>query len=58
LGVAFLAGMKVGIYDSLDEITALWAADKSFQPQMDKASGDALYQGWQKAVDRVRTNSQ
>ncbi|BFM49758.1 glycerol kinase GlpK [Marinomonas sp. THO17] len=58
LGVAFLAGLKVGIYHSLEDITDLWVADKLFQPQMDEASSNALYLGWQKAVDRVRTNSQ
>ncbi|WP_394183326.1 glycerol kinase GlpK [Marinomonas posidonica] len=57
LGVAFLAGMKVGIYSSLEGISQLWEADKTFQPEMDKASGDALYKGWQKAVNRVRTNT-
>jgi len=57
LGVAFLAGMKVGIYSSLEDISQLWEADKTFQPEMDKASGDTLYEGWQKAVNRVRTNT-
>jgi glycerol kinase len=34
---------------------ALWKADKRFEPAMEKGTGDKLYQGWQKAVDRVRT---
>ncbi|KZN15166.1 glycerol kinase GlpK [Marinomonas sp. TW1] len=57
LGVAFLAGMKVGIYSSLEDISQLWEADKTFQPEMDKTAGDTLYKGWQKAVNRVRTNT-
>jgi glycerol kinase len=55
LGAAFLAGLQVGLYQSLDEIEVLWKADKCFEPSMAKGTGDKLYQGWQKAVDRVRT---
>ncbi|MGJ8647396.1 MAG: glycerol kinase GlpK [Marinomonas colpomeniae] len=55
LGAAFLAGLHVGIYKSLDDVTDLWQADKCFEPAMEKGTGDKLYRGWQKAVDRVRT---
>lgn len=55
LGAAFLAGLRVGVYSSLEEITYLWTAEKQFEPSMEEGTGERLYQGWQKAVDRVRT---
>ena len=55
LGAAFLAGLKVGVYDSLDEITALWWSDKAFTCEMPAAQQESLYQGWVDAVDRVKT---
>jgi glycerol kinase len=53
LGAAFLAGLQVGIYQSLDEITALWRSDRRFEPAMDAARADAMYAGWKEAVQRV-----
>jgi glycerol kinase len=57
LGVAFLAGLYIGLYQSLDDVENLWQADKCFEPEMEKGTGEKLYQGWQNAVDRVRTNN-
>jgi glycerol kinase len=56
LGVAFLAGLRVGIYDSLEQISELWQSEHKFEPQMDEASQNKLYQGWLDAVRRVRSN--
>lgn len=53
LGAAYLAGLGVGIYSSLSEITNLWQCDKSFNPQMTIVARDQLYQGWQQAVARI-----
>ena len=55
LGAAFLAGLGAGIYQSLDEISQIWAVDKTFSPQMDPSRREILYQGWQEAVQRIRT---
>ena len=57
LGVAFLAGLKCGFYQSLDEVSAFWQANKTFEPQIDQAAGERLYAGWQAAVERVRTRN-
>ena len=57
LGAAFLAGLHTGLFKSLDDVSTLWQADQSFEPSMEKGTGDKLYKGWQKAVDRVRTKS-
>lgn len=56
LGVAFLAGLKVGLYKSLDEISELWCSDQLFAPEMDTEQQVTLYNGWVEAVERVKTN--
>ncbi len=55
LGAAFLAGLHVGVYESLDDIAALWQTDRRFEPKMDPERADALYEGWVNAVTRVRS---
>ena len=55
LGAAQLAGLQAGVYASLDEIGALWRADRRFEPALDKARADTLYAGWREAVGRVQT---
>jgi glycerol kinase len=52
LGAAYLAGLAVGYWDSLDDVRHNWALDREFAPQMDKARGELLYAGWKKAVSR------
>ncbi|HEX4872736.1 MAG TPA: glycerol kinase GlpK [Nevskiaceae bacterium] len=55
LGAAFLAGLQAGVYDSLDQIAALWQAERRFSPALDAASAHRRHQGWQAAVARVRS---
>ena len=55
LGVAYLAGLQAGIFKSLDDISAQWQSDQAFTRSMQKEEGDALYEGWQAAVARVRS---
>ncbi len=54
LGAAFLAGLKSGVFASTAAIAELWASDRVFEPQMSDDKRNALYQGWQDAVSRVR----
>jgi glycerol kinase len=53
LGAAYLAGLQIGIYQSLDEISALWGMTQSFVPDELAREGEALYQGWKRAVECV-----
>ncbi len=53
LGAAYLAGLQVGIYQSLEEISQLWKMNAKFTPQMSQYQREALYQGWQQAITRV-----
>lgn len=53
LGVAYLAGLQAGIYNSLDELAGLWRCDRSFEPVMSKEDRDNLYDGWLQAVRKL-----
>jgi len=55
LGAIFLAGLQVGIYQSLEQISSLWQAEKSFSPQREVNECTGYYQGWLKAVKRIVT---
>lgn len=55
LGVAYLAGIAAGVYRDLDEVGQLWEQEQQFEPQMDRAERERLYNGWLDAVSRVRT---
>ena len=54
LGVALLAGAGVGRWKVPDDVEASWRLDRVFEPEMDEAARDALYDGWQNAVRHVR----
>ena len=53
LGAACLAGLAVGVYDSLDAIRAIYRPDAQFDAQMPRQQRDALYNGWKRAVGRT-----
>lgn len=55
LGVACLAGLYCGVYDSLESIARQWQLDKSFSPQKDDAWREERYALWQDAVNRTRS---
>lgn len=46
LGAAFLAGLHLGIYSTLEDINKLWRADAKVHPQMQATEREALYAGW------------
>ena len=51
LGAAYLAGLATGFWSSRAEIAEQWAVDRRFTPQMPADQREALYAGWQQAVD-------
>ena len=53
LGVAWLAGMRAGIYPDMDGFAANWALDQRFEPNMDQETRDRRYSGWQDAIRRT-----
>jgi glycerol kinase len=54
LGAAYLAGLSAGIFSDFSDIAKGWALDRRFVPETGRAVRDALYDGWMKAVGRVR----
>jgi glycerol kinase len=54
LGAATLAGLTEGMWGSPDELAALWEAEARFEPELPVELTDAVYAGWQRAVDRSR----
>jgi len=54
LGAAYLAGLAVGFWDDIDEISEQWAIDQTFKPEMDKQKIKEHYAGWHKAVERAK----
>ena len=52
LGAAYAAGLAVGFWADLDEITQNWAEDKRWEPEGDRAEEDRLFRNWTKAVGK------
>ena len=55
-GAAFMAGLKIGAYKSLKDISKNWNLDKKFSPKMNKKSRKTLLTGWSKAIKRALIN--
>ena len=53
LGAAYLAGLAVGFWASLDEIASQWQIDRRFEPQMSPDARAAKLARWHKAVVRA-----
>ena len=50
LGVAYLAGLKTGIWQSSDELLALHKVQSIYMPAMEPETRETLLNGWQKAL--------
>ncbi|MBU2865625.1 glycerol kinase GlpK [Pacificibacter marinus] len=50
VGVAWLAGMHVGVYPDQATFAALWACDTKFEPQMGEGQRQDKYAAWKRAV--------
>lgn len=53
LGAAYLAGLAIGFWPSLDEIKAQWQVERTFDPSGDEAKVTSKINGWHNAVNRV-----
>jgi len=56
LGVAWLAGMRVGFYPDQAVFSKNWALEKRFEPTMNSSIRDTFYNGWHNAVTRTLSN--
>ena len=53
LGAAYLAGLAVGYWDSIDHIKSQWAVDASFEPSAADDTVSELKAGWADAIERT-----
>lgn len=54
LGAAYLAGLAVGYWDSIEEINKKWQIDKTFEPKMEQKERKELLDKWHDAVERSK----
>ena len=54
LGVAYLAGLATGVWQTKDDIRRLWKCDVTYEPDMDEAARSEKLAGWHNAVSRTR----
>jgi glycerol kinase len=52
-GAAYLAGLATGFWSGLDEVAAIRAVDRVFEPTRDAGWREEQLAGWRKAVERV-----
>lgn len=50
LGAAYLAGLAVGFWESMDEVQAYWKKEKSFEPYMKEEVRSMLQKEWKRAI--------
>jgi glycerol kinase len=55
LGAAYLAGLAVGYWESLDHIKSQWGVETEFKPSASQKEVSALKEGWADAIRRTLT---
>ncbi len=53
IGAAYLAGLAVGFWDSIDTVKQQWQQERTFSPEMPQEKVEALKAGWKDAVGRT-----
>ena len=53
LGAAYLAGLAVGYWESIDHIKSQWAVDAYFEPSASDDTVNSLKAGWADAIGRT-----
>ena len=54
LGAAYLAGLAVGYFKNIEDISKDWYVGEKYEPKMDLENRERLYSGWKKAVSRAQ----
>jgi glycerol kinase len=54
LGAAYLAGLAVGYWSTLDEMRDNWQVDRTFEPTWSEDQRETGYTYWKKAIERTR----
>ena len=55
LGVSFMAGYKIGVFKSLNDIKSNWKKNRDFTPKFSKSYRNKLLQGWRQAIRKTLT---
>ncbi|UTZ22551.1 glycerol kinase GlpK [Vibrio campbellii] len=58
LGAAYLAGLAVGFWGSIDELQDKAVLDRTFEPHDDEEKRNRRYKGWKRAVKCAQTWSE
>lgn len=58
LGAAYLAGLAVGYWNSMEEIQANWASERIFMPAISEEQRRKMLHGWKKALRCARSWAQ
>ena len=53
LGAEYLAGLAVGVWESREQVAALWRTDRIFQPQWSEDQRAERLRQWHRAVLRA-----
>lgn len=53
-GAAAFAGLGVGLWQSSEELAALWRLDRRFEPRLSRAEAARRRERWRQAVERSR----
>jgi glycerol kinase len=54
LGAAYLAGLAVGVWRSIEQIGKQWHSTATFEPKMNIDERETLYHHWKRAVARAQ----
>jgi len=57
LGAAFLAGLKVGVWNDYSQLSEARKIDRVFEPTMSEGMRREKLDGWKQAVDRTRSGT-
>jgi len=55
LGAAYLAGLAVGFWDSLEDLETHWRVDRRFEPTMSRDEAASRLRQWSRAVERAKS---
>ena len=55
-GAAAMAGLKIGIFDNLQQISESWQLDRSFEPNMSSDQRSFHLEQWNSALQRAKSS--
>ena len=53
LGSAFIAGLRIGVFKSLNDISRKWKIDRKFNPKIKDTLRKELLSGWSQAIRKT-----